>query len=251
MDLGIRGRTAIVTGASSGLGKAIAEAFAAEGVQLVTAARRAELLEANAAELRAKYAATVRVVPGDLRQRPQVQALLAAARELGGPDILVINTGRPPVPLREILDEREEDRWKAAYETQLWSAALLVQEIVPALVERRWGRVIGVTSASVKHPMPHHGLSTIFRAGVTGMLKHLANEVGEHGVTVNTICPGSIATASMGNYDMSARIRGLPLHRLGEPAELASAVLYFASQQAGFITGASLQVDGGGVGSLV
>ena len=250
MNLGIEGKTAIVTGASSGLGKAIAEAFAGEGVRLVTCARRAELLQANALELEQKYSATVRAVPGDLRNRGDVQKLLLAARELGGPDILVINTGRPPVPLREILNEREEDRWKMAYETQLWGAALLVQEIVPVLVERRWGRVIGVTSASVKHPMPHHGLSTIFRAGVTGMLKHLANEVGASGVTVNSVCPGSIATASMASYDMEARLRGLPLHRLGEPSELASAVLYFSSQQAGFITGASLQVDGGGVGSL-
>jgi len=250
MDLGIKGKTAIVTGASSGLGKAIAAGFAAEGAKLVICARRAELLQENAGELESSYGATVRVVPGDLRKREDVNRLVEAARELGGPDILVINTGRPPVPLRHILDEREEERWRSAYETQLWAAALLVQEVVPVLVERRWGRVIGVTSASVKQPMPHHGLSTIFRAGVTGMLKHLANEVGASGVTVNSVCPGSIATASMANYDMEARVRGLPLHRLGEPSELASAVLYFASQQAGFITGASLQVDGGGVGSL-
>lgn len=250
MDLGIKGKTVIVTGASSGLGKAIAAGFAAEGAQLVICARRAELLQANAGELESSYGATVRAVPGDLRKREDVKRLLEVARELGGPDILVINTGRPPVPLRHILDEREEERWQAAYETQLWAAALLVQEVVPVLVERRWGRVIGVTSASVKQPMPHHGLSTIFRAGVTGMLKHLANEVGASGVTVNSVCPGSIATASMASYDMEERLRGLPLHRLGDPSELASAVLYFASQQAGFITGASLQVDGGGVGSL-
>ena len=250
MDFGIKGRTAIVTGASSGLGKAIADGFAAEGANVVLFARRAELLEANARELRAKYAANVRVVAGDMRDKGDVKNLAVAADELGGPDILVINTGRPPIPLRAILDENEDERWQAAYETQLWGAVLLVREIVPRLVERGWGRVIAVTSASVKQPMPHHGLSTIFRAGVTGMLKHLANEVGTKGVTVNTVCPGSIATASMGNYDMSERIRRLPVGRLGEPAELASAVLYFASQQAGFITGASLQVDGGGVGSL-
>ena len=250
MDFGIKGKTAIVTGASSGLGKAIAEGFAAEGANVVLFARRAELLEANARELQAKYAANVRVVAGDMRDKDDVKKLSAAAGEMGGPDILVINTGRPPIPLRAILDENEDDRWQAAYETQLWGAVLLVREIVPRLVERGWGRVIAVTSASVKQPMPHHGLSTIFRAGVTGMLKHLANEVGTKGVTVNTVCPGSIATASMGNYDMSERIRRLPVGRLGEPAELASAVLYFASQQAGFITGASLQVDGGGVGSL-
>lgn len=250
MDFGIKGRTAIVTGASSGLGKAIAEGFAAECANVVLFARRAELLEANARELQAKYAANVRVVAGDMRDKGDVKKLSAAAGEMGGPDILVINTGRPPIPLRAILDENEDERWQAAYETQLWGAVLLVREIVPRLVERGWGRVIAVTSASVKQPMPHHGLSTIFRAGVTGMLKHLANEVGTKGVTVNTVCPGSIATASMGNYDMSERIRRLPVGRLGEPAELASAVLYFASQQAGFITGASLQVDGGGVGSL-
>jgi len=250
MDFGIKGKTAIVTGASSGLGKAIAEGFAAEGANVVLFARRAQLLEANARELQEKYAAKVRVVAGDMRNKSDIERLSAVAGEWGGPDILVINTGRPPVPMRAILDESEDERWQAAYETQLWGAVLLVREIVPRLVERGWGRVIAVTSASVKQPMPHHGLSTIFRAGVTGMLKHLANEVGTKGVTVNTVCPGSIATASMGNYDMTERIRRLPVGRLGTPAELASAVLYFASQQAGFITGASLQVDGGGVGSL-
>ncbi len=250
MDFGIKGKTAIVTGASSGLGKAIAEGFAAEGANVVLFARRAQLLEANARELQEKYAAKVRVVAGDMRNKSDIGRLSAVAGEWGGPDILVINTGRPPVPMRAILDESEDERWQAAYETQLWGAVLLVREIVPRLVERGWGRVIAVTSASVKQPMPHHGLSTIFRAGVTGMLKHLANEVGTKGVTVNTVCPGSIATASMGNYDMTERIRRLPVGRLGTPAELASAVLYFASQQAGFITGASLQVDGGGVGSL-
>jgi len=122
---------------------------------------------------------------------------------------------------------------------------------VPAIVERGWGRVVAITSASVKQPMPKHSLSTPFRAAVTGMYKHLANEIAHTGVTVNVVAPGSIGTHSLvTSYDPIKRAQSLPVKRLGRPEELAAAVAFLVSDLAGFITGVSLQVDGGMLASL-
>lgn len=253
MDLGIAGKTAVVTGASSGIGAAVAEGLAAEGANVVVFARRADRLDELCERLVRDHGVDARAVAGDLSRREDIGRLAAAAAEMGGADILVINTGRPPTPMREILSETDEDRWERAYRDQLWGPVLLVQEIVPQIVAKGWGRVVAVTSASVKQPMTRHGLSTVFRTGVTGMLKHLANEIGRQGVTVNTVCPGSIATdrtGSVRNYDEGERIRQLPVGRLGRPEEFAAAVLFLVSARAGFITGASLPVDGGQVASL-
>ena len=251
MDLGIAGKNAIITGASSGIGKAVADALAAEGVNIALFARRGEILDAIAKDLSGRHGIDARAVAGDMRERNDVKKLAAVADEMGGPDILILNTGRPPVPMREILDETDDARWEDAYRTQLWGAVLVVQEIVPRIVARGWGRIVAVTSLSVKQPMPHHGLSTVFRASLTGFLKHLANEVGQSGVTVNAVCPGSVDTRAPDRHDMAGRLKRIPLGRLGLPEELSGTVAFLASRQAGFITGASLQVDGGTVGSLV
>ena len=252
MDLGIAGKLAIVTASSAGLGDAVARALAAEGVHLALFARSGDQLRANAAEIEARYRVRVLPVVGDMRLRKDVENLVnVVAQEFGGPDILVLNTGRPPLPTREVLEETEDERWEEAYRTQLWGSILVARIVVPLLAERGWGRVIAITSASVKQPMPNHGLSTVYRAGVTGMMKHLANEVAAKGVTVNCVCPASIATASLGrSYDFSERIKKVPVGRIGRPEELAAAVAFLASDLAGFITGASLQVDGGMVASL-
>ena len=171
-------------------------------------------------------------------------------KEFGAPDILVLNTGRPPSPMRAILDENEDDRWEDAYRTQLWGAILVARGLVPGMIERGHGRVIGVTSATVKQPMKHHGLSTVFRAGLTAYLKHLANEIAPTGITVNCVCPGSIDAPGRSEAENESRRSRVPLGRLGRAEELAAAVAFFASADAGFITGASLHVDGGMVGSL-
>lgn len=245
MDYGIKGKTAVVTGSSSGLGAAIARTLAGEGVNLVLFARRGELIEALAAELSREHGIKAKAVPGDMREAEDILRLTDAADSLGGADILILNTGRPPIPLRAVLDETDPDRWENGYRVQLYAAVQVVQAIVPGMISRGWGRLVAVTSASVKQPMPHHGLSTVFRSGLTAYLKHLANEVARSGVTVNAVCPGSIATASISAYNADERARSLPVGRLGEPEELAAAAAFFASKQAGFITGASLQVDGG------
>jgi len=252
MDLGIAGKVAIVTASSSGLGDAIARGLAAEGVNLALFARSGDKLRANADDIRSRYGVRVCAVQGDMRNREDIDRLVRDSQaELGGPDILVLNTGRPPAPMRDVLDETDDQRWEDAYRTQLWGAVQVARAVVPLIIARGWGRVVGVSSASVKQPMYHHGLSTVFRAGVHGFLKHLANEIAHTGVTVNVVCPASVATEALANsYDIVARAKSIPLKRIGKPEELASAVAYFASQQAGFITGTTLQVDGGMVGAL-
>lgn len=253
MDLGIAGKTVVVTASSSGLGDAIARAFAAEGCNLVLFARTGDRLRANADEIRARHGVRVLPVQGDMRERADVARLVEETRrELGGPDILALNTGRPPAPMRDVLDEDDDQRWEDAWRTQLWGAIQVARAMVPLIIARGWGRVVGVSSASVRQPMYHHGLSTVFRAGVHGFMKHLANEIAHTGVTVNMVCPASVATEALTrSYDIDARAKTVPLKRIGRPEELASAVVYLASQQAGFITGQSLAVDGGMVASLI
>jgi len=253
VDLGIAGKLAIVTASSGGLGDAVARALAAEGVHLALFARSEERLRANAVEIERRYNVRVAPVVGDMRSREDIENLVSVVkREFGGPDILVLNTGRPPSPPRdEVLDETDDDRWEEAYRTQLWAAILAARIVTPLLVQRGWGRVIAITSASVKQPMPRHGLSTIFRAGVTGLMKHIANEVASKGVTVNTVCPASIVTDSLKRtYDLSERIKRVPVGRLGRPEELAAIIAFLASEHAAFITGATIQVDGGMIASL-
>lgn len=252
MELGIAGKVAIVTGASSGLGKSVAQALAAEGANIVLFARSSEKLAAIALEIQAKHSVRVTPVVGDMRLQHDVNRLAMMARsEFGGVDILVVNTGRPPVPMREALEETDDARWEDAYRTQLWGAILVLRAITPMLLERGWGRVVAITSGTVKQPMVKHALSTVFRAGITGYLKHLSNETAGRGVTVNCVCPASIETPSLrGSYDMSERVKRVPVGRLGTPEELAAAVVFLASDRAGFITGASLPVDGGLTASL-
>ena len=252
MDLGIAGKTAIVTAASSGLGRATAEALAAEGVNLVLFARREQMLKDAAREISEKHKVRVEPVAGDMTKKEDVERLVEAAKAFGGPDILIMNTGRPPAPMRELLDETDDSRWEEAYKVQLWGGVLVLRAVTPLLVAKGWGRVVAVTSATVKQPMVRHGLSTVFRAGMTGFLKQLANEIAKSGVTVNSVCPASIETDALrANYDLAARAKTLPMQRIGKPEELAATVAFFASEKAGFITGATLQVDGGQVASLI
>jgi len=252
MNLGIAGKVALVTACSSGLGKAVADALAAEGVKLALFSRSGEVLRATADQIEKQHNVQVLAVPGDMRSETDVERLVTELKQtFGGVDIIVLNTGRPPTPMREVLDETENERWEEAYRTQLWGPLLAARMVVPLLLDRGWGRVIAITSASVKQPMRRHGLSTVFRSGVTAYMKHLANETAAKGVTVNTVCPASIGTASLkASYDISERLKLVPAGRLGRPEELAATVAYLASDHAGFITGASLHVDGGMVASL-
>lgn len=252
MNLGLAGKTALVTASSGGLGEYAARALAAEGVNLVMFARSADTLRAKAADIAKQHGVRVLPVAGDMRNAADVDRLVAETRrEFGDPHILVLNTGRPPVPMREVLDEDDDARWQDAYDTQLRAAIRVVSKVAPLMVARRWGRIVGITSASVKQPMTKHGLSTVFRAGLTGYLRHLANEIAASGVTVNTVCPATIGTEALEkSYDLNLRAQQVPMKRIGKPEELGATVAFFCSELAGFTTGAAIQVDGGMVAAL-
>jgi 3-oxoacyl-[acyl-carrier protein] reductase len=258
MDLGIKGKVALVTASSAGMGRNIANALAAEGADVVLFARSADKLDAVASELRQKHGVRALPVRGDMLAAADVDSLRAAIqREFGGLDILVLNTGRAPNPLRATLEETEEARWHEAYNNQLWGAIQVAKTVLPLMLGRGWGRVVAVTSASVKSPMPHHALSTVFRAGMTAYIKHLANEVGAEGITANCVAPALIDTshrtgsAAYSPAQAEARRKLTPLGRMGTQEEVTGTVAFLCSRQAGFITGSSILVEGGMVGALI
>lgn len=251
MDLGIAGKHAVVTGGTAGLGLASCEALAAEGVRLTVFARNPEKLASTCASLEQRFGVKAEAAAGDMTRRADVTALADQLRRSGGVDILVLNTPRPPSPLRDFLDETEDARWTQGYQDQLHGALNVLRDITPLLRERGWGRIIGITSASIKQPMPRHALSTIFRAGVQAALKHLANDLAAEGITVNAIAPATIVTSSFEkNHDTKARVAAVPMKRAGTPAELGAMVAFIASMQAGFMTGQNIQLDGGMTSSL-
>ena len=258
MNLGISGRAALVTASSAGMGRNIAHALAAEGVNVVLFARSAEKLQGVAREIEQKHEVRALAVPGDMLVASDVARLASTLQnEFGGPDIVILNTGRAPNPLRATLDESDEARWHEAYHNQLWGAIQVANNVVPLMLKRGWGRVIAVTSASVKEPMPHHSLSTVFRAWVTAYMKHLANEVGSKGITVNCVAPALIDTshrsgaAAYSEAQTEARKKLTPLGRMGTQEEVCGVVTFLASMQAGFITGSTINVEGGLIRSLL
>jgi 3-oxoacyl-[acyl-carrier protein] reductase len=251
MNLGITNRRAVVFCASSGLGLAACEALAAEGVTLIMFARGADRLAPEAARLAKQHNVPVMAVAGDMTQRADIIALANGIRATGGADILILNTPRPPSPMRDFLEETDDARWADAHCNQLEGALNVLREIAPILAERGWGRVVAITSASVKQPMARHALSTIYRAGVHAALKHLANELAAKGVTVNVIAPATILTPTFSSFhNLDARIAAVPVKRAGRPEELGALVAFLASEHAGFITGQTIQLDGGQTASL-
>ncbi|MCG7400322.1 SDR family oxidoreductase [Caballeronia zhejiangensis] len=246
MDLGIAGKRAVIIGGSRGLGYAVCEALASEGVDLVVFARDRLRLDACRQALRREHGTTVDVCAGDLSKDEDVSRLADVAAQGQGAQILILNTPRPPSPMRDFLDETEQARWDAAYQHQLHGALLVLRTLTPLVARSGWGRVIAITSASVKQPMPRHAISTIFRAGVQAALKHLAMEVAEQGVTVNAVAPATIVTPTFETFhNLGERIAKVPLKRAGKPGELAATVAFLASEHAGFISGQTIQVDGG------
>ncbi|ALM84247.1 SDR family oxidoreductase [Bordetella sp. N] len=255
MDLGIKGKTALVTASSGGMGKNIAHALAAEGANIVLFARSEDKLAAVAQELRTEYDVQALAIAGDMRAPDSIESLFrGVTQEFGTLDIAVLNSGRPPTPLRATVDETDPQRWDEAYQTQLVATIQVAQRAHQLMTNG--GRIIAITSASVLHPMPHHALSTVFRAGITAYLKHLANEIGARGITVNCIAPALIETphrsggAAYTPEQMEARKKMNVLGRMGTQDELCATVAFLASAHAGFITGSTVRVDGGMAGNL-
>jgi len=242
MDLGLRGRTAIVCGASSGLGLGSAEALAEEGANVAMLARRREQLELDAERIGAL------AVRGDVTNAADLERLVSKTLEaFGGIDIVVWNSGGPPPgKAAEITD----DSLEAAFELLLLPAVRLVRLALPHLERSPAGRVICITSSAVKEPVPHLALSNTIRPGVTGWAKSLARELGPQGITVNCVAPGRIDTPRMkevyGEDGPSAEeLAQIPLGRMGTPREFGDVVCFLASERAAYVTGVTLLVDGG------
>lgn len=263
MDLGIRGKVAIVAASSKGLGRASAEALAAEGVDLVLCARGEEALRATADDIRRTTGVRVVDVVADVATRDGIAAVLSAAdRELGNVDILVTNAGGPPAGP---FETHSPEAWDAAVHANFTSVVELVRGVLPGMRERRWGRIVNVTSIAVKQPVDNLILSNSVRAAVTGFARTLANEVAPHGITVNNVMPGYTRTARVEELaKRTASLQGTspdaayavwekqtPMGRLGEPAEFGAMVCFLCSALASYTTGASIPVDGGWIRSLV
>lgn len=243
MDLGLNGKTALVTAASQGIGLAVAEGLAAEGVRVALCARTPGAAERAAAAIGGGAAGFVADVSrqGDIdRLFDDVQA------SVGAPDILVVNAGGPPAGTPSELGV---SGWDEAFQLTLMSAVRLAQGALPAMRRRGWGRVVNVTSLSVREPIPTLTLSNAFRAAVTGYAKTLAGEVARDGVTVNSVAPGYTATAHVEEvFGEEARRRleaDIPAGRFARPGKIAAAAVFLASAGAGYITGQTLLVDGG------
>ncbi|MCD6290273.1 MAG: SDR family oxidoreductase [Anaerolineae bacterium] len=261
MDLGLTGKTALVAASSQGMGKAVAMGLAREGVRVAICARGRERLEATAEEIRNETQVDVFAQTADLSKVDDITRLVQAAREhFGHIDILVCNAGGPPPG--NFLDF-DDSAWQAAFELNLASAIRLCRAVVSDMKARGWGRIITITSMSVKQPIPGLILSNVMRAGVNGMVKTLADELAPYGITVNNVMPGSILTqrivslaehreeeANTTTEEILDHIaQEIPMKRLGNPEEFANVVVFLASERASYVTGTAIQVDGGRIRS--
>ena len=245
MDLGIAGRTALITGASTGLGLASAQALAAEGVRVSIASRSPEKLAAAAASIDGPEGWDVPTLTADLADDASIDAMLAAAMDvLGHVDILVANAGGPPPGTFASTDV---DRYPVALQLNLLAHVRICKALIPRMQERGWGRVVAITSATVREPSPNLMLSNTARAGLTGFLKTTATEVGRDGVTVNSIQPGLHATGRLSELyaDLGAVAEDHPMGRIGDPADFGRIVAFLCSETANYVNGTGLPVEGG------
>ncbi len=263
MDLELKGKVAIVGGASKGLGRACAQVLAEEGCKLTLCSRSQADLDQAASEIRASTGADVHVIAGDLDRHDTIQKLIAStADRYGRIDILVNNSGGPPLAQ---ADGATEEQWAIAVQRSLLFFARMSREALPHLKRTGAGRIVNILASTVYQPIPNLALSGATRMGVVAFAKSLADEVGRDGVLVNNVCPGSILTERMlSNVKARAQQNGIALERalaeraeetavgrIGEPKELAHIVAFLASSKASYITGTTVRVDGGLVRSVL
>jgi len=263
MDTGLKDKTALITASSMGIGKAVAEIFAEEGCKVAISSRSKENLLATSKELKEKYSIEPFWSVCDLNKLKDIETTFDAVnKQFGNIDILVNNCGGP-VP--GLFQELEEDDWNSAFEQVLLSALRFSKLVLPGMMANNWGRIINLTSISVKQPVDNLILSNSIRAAVTGFTKSLSNEVAKFNITVNNVAPGMTLTRRL--YELAvveAREKGksheevlvemakrIPLNRLARPEEIASVVVFLASKQASYVTGVTIQVDGGFVKSII
>jgi 3-oxoacyl-[acyl-carrier protein] reductase len=263
MDFGIKGKIALVTAASKGLGRGSALALAGEGCRLAICARTQPDVEKAATELAAQTGAQVLPFVADMSKPEDIERLLDQVRgRLGDPDIVVCNAGGPPAGN---FATTKIDQFLPAVELSMMSSIRMTYAAVPAMVKKGWGRIVYITSVSVKQPIPFILLSNTARAGLTGFMKTVAREIAETGVTVNAVLPGTHDTdrvrqtartraATEGtSYEEALRAQGSnnPMKVLGDAADFGAVVAFLCSQQARFITGENVLVDGGAYAGLV
>jgi 3-oxoacyl-[acyl-carrier protein] reductase len=257
METGLKGRVAIVPASSQGIGRATAEAFAAEGCRVAMCARNDQTLQAAVERIEKQYRAEVFAQALDVTDAEAVHRFVdAVVSKFGGVDVCVTNAGGPPAKgfLAASLEE-----WRKAVDANFLSTVYFAREVIPHMQRKQWGRIITITSITTKQPVPDLVLSNAVRAAVVGLVKSLANEFGKDGILVNNVGPGYTATdrlkelakarsAASGKSEKEISegwSADTPLKRLGEPREVADAIVWLASERASYVTGQTLLVDGG------
>jgi len=263
MDLGLKDRAAIVTASSRGLGRAVAMGLAREGARVVICARGEEPLLKTAEEISSSTGSRVLAVRTDVTKMAEVRELVnRCVNEYGRVDILVCNAGGPP---QAQFSEVSVDDWRKGIELNLMSTIYLIQQVLPHMKKEKWGRIINMTSVAVKQPIDGLILSNVARTGVVALSKSLSNELAKDNILVNAVCPGytltrrveELAEARSKKDGISTREvfreweKLIPMGRLGKPEEFANLVVFLASERASYITGVTIQVDGGYVKSLL
>lgn len=245
MDLGLRDRRALVLGASAGLGRAVAAALVAEGARVAICARNRARVDSAARELGAHLGLAC-----DLTAPAAGTTLVeTVTQRLGGLDILVTNTGGPP---KGQFPDVTDEMWQEGFQSLWLSAVDAIRAALPGMRQRRWGRILLITSTAAKEPIPGLSVSSGLRAGLLGLVKSLAPEVAEEGVTVNALLPGYTATERISELGIPEHTLAehIPARRLGRPEELGAMAAFLASEQAGYVTGQAIAVDGGFVRGL-
>jgi 3-oxoacyl-[acyl-carrier protein] reductase len=245
MDLHLKGKRALVQGASSGVGRAIAEALVQEGVIVAISSSNLDKVNKTAREIGAKAA-----IVADLNQpRAAIKLMEDAQKQLGGIDILVTNTGGPP---KGPFEELTSAQWQEGFQSLWLSATESIQMALPGMKKNQWGRILLVTSAAAKEPMPLLNISNGLRAGLLGLTKAMSNEIAQHGITINALMPGYTDTERLQQLNVPKEkiTAQIPAGRLGKPSEFAALATFLASEQAGYVTGQAIACDGGYLRSI-